>query len=293
MQKDRIAFFDILRILSVSLVFLVHIFQKYNSPLGQGFGVKGFYFVSLGGIGVTFLLVLSGMALEHGLSTRNETYLEFIKKRFKRIYPLYWLSLLLTVILFGFTRLPQHGWPDYLLELSGTIVFTGRAWGGFILPTGWFIGVIVSMYLIYPIISKYMRNYGSTFLLALLLLSGISRYFAGMLENRAIDWLPLCRVFEFGLGVWIVNNRHIFKFIRGIGANFGDSRKMFLQFAGALSFPVYLIHWPLLYMPFTNHFTVVAAVPLVLFSTFATAALMLKIAQLRPPFFLLKKTQEV
>lgn len=293
-RQGRVVLFDIVRVFSASLVVLVHILQKYGSPFGLWFGIKGFYFVSIGGLGVTFLLVLSGMGLESGYREKPYAYGAYIGKRFRRIYPLYWLSLLITSALFGFSRLPQAGWPNWFLELSGAMAFTGRSWTTFVLPPAWFIGVIVSMYFVYPIISALMRRHAGASLLSLLILSAVSRYFAGMFEIRAEDWFPLCRLFEFGLGVWIVNNQELYKFVCGVGANLSRSVKTVLKFCGDLSFPVYLIHWPVLHMPLANNFPMWVSIPLVLCSTFILAAVMLRIDRARIPIkFKEARVQEV
>jgi peptidoglycan/LPS O-acetylase OafA/YrhL len=84
---ERLAAFDVVRILGVALVVGVHLLQKANSPLGHGFGIPGFYEVTLGGVGVTILLVLSGCVTHLAYSRREYTWVSFMQRRLAHIYP--------------------------------------------------------------------------------------------------------------------------------------------------------------------------------------------------------------
>jgi len=53
------------------LVFVAHFGQLFDHDSGGFFGIKNFYYVSLGGVGVTVFLILSGILL--GLTEGNKT----------------------------------------------------------------------------------------------------------------------------------------------------------------------------------------------------------------------------
>ncbi len=91
------------------------------------------------------------------------------------------------------------------LTLTGTYAFAGR-WGGPFLNTSWFIGLIFVLYLVFPWLSRAISARPALTMAALLALSLASRALLGRygwLPGRPLDWFPPCRVFEFGLGIWL------------------------------------------------------------------------------------------
>lgn len=244
---------DIIRIAAVTLLLIAHIGQTLNHPIGSAFGIRGFYHVSLGGLAVTLFLVLSGLALE--LHNRKHiTYRVFIIKRVLRIYPVYYLALIIGIAIYFYESFRNgqsvigslsvlEPW-DVLLSLTGCYAFAGL-WGGPFLPTSWFIGLIMAMYLIYPCLSQAIRRKPYTTILLTFVFSAFTRYILGqyqLLPHRPLDWFPLCRVFEFTLGIFIahvINGKHF-----QILDNIPDRWKQAIHYMGELSFPLYLVHQP-------------------------------------------------
>jgi peptidoglycan/LPS O-acetylase OafA/YrhL len=113
-------------------------------------------------------------------------------------------------------------------------VFYGKVNGTF-----WFIGVIVSLYLLYPIVLYMIRRNPNLALLSLLLVEVGARIFMSRVPGivRGYDWFPLCRIFDFGLGVYVVQKGLFWK-----TPNPSES----LAFFSNLTFPIYLVHIPLL-----------------------------------------------
>ncbi len=115
----RLLIFDLLRIIATELVVTAHIAQKLNIPILNGtYGIPNFYFVSLGGMGVTILLVVSGAVLR--LNHTNVTnYKDFIIKRLYRIYPAYWCSLVLILMGYAITTYMPYLVPGDLVRYTG------------------------------------------------------------------------------------------------------------------------------------------------------------------------------
>jgi len=69
----------------------------------------------------------------------------------------------------------------------------------------------------------------------------VGRY--GILPNEPLRWFPLCNVFEFGLGMYLatVVSRGFWRRLNGF-ARFDA----LASFIGRLSFPLFLVHFPLL-----------------------------------------------
>lgn len=245
---SRVLFFDISRILAILLVVLAHISQAAGIPyLNRFFGIPNFYWVSLGGIGVTLFLIVSGsvLAYNYGEIIPIKKLKQFYTNRIIRLYPSYWISII--VILFIFLILipgyiTKLSVTNILLTFSGLYVFMNQ-WGGPIMTVSWFIGLILSLYLIYPILNYMFNKHTNYTLLLLLILSIVSRIICGQLQsngvgNRLVDWFPLCRIFEFGLGVYIVKTGLYIKKIE-----VSESLSKIIVLLSNISFPVYLIHY--------------------------------------------------
>lgn len=245
MYASRITLLDIIRNIAIVLLLTAHTAQVFGSPLGKPFGIKNFYWVSLGGIAVTLFFILSGLTLELKYGTQQIKYKDFIIRRVMRIYPVYYLSLVLVIAVYLFQQnIVAFHWSDVLLTITGYYAFAGK-WGGLFIATSWFLGPIFVMYFIYPALSSSMAKYNKMSVLVLLLLTSIAfRLLIGngilSLPNRPLDWFPLCRIFEFGLGVYIGkafvhSSCFRFKFRHSLLNNS-------LAAFGILSFPLFLVH---------------------------------------------------
>lgn len=248
---------DLMRCVAIVLLLLAHIGQAINSPIGSFFGVPHFYYVSLGGLAVTIFLILSGAVLELQYGRKNIRYWQFLAKRCLRIYPVYYLSLVLGIMIYfirsyhdtghflaGFSKL---GVIDIVLSATGGYAFAGR-WGGPFVATSWFIALIMTMYMLFPFLSRQLKEYPNISISILLLLSFLSRLILGkyeVLATRPLDWFPLCRVFEFSLGIYlsIVLPRISFNYLEA-------SRRLrsSILSVSKISFPLFLIHYPLLFI---------------------------------------------
>ncbi len=254
-MRMRSALLDLIRVLAMSLVLLAHIAQSMRSPLGAFWGIKEFYYVTLGGMGVTVFVIVSGVVLQLKYGQTNLSYARFMINRCFRIYPVYYLSLLFGIIIY-FIKSYCHGtkiilpdFTDLLLHLAGCITggyaFFGQ-WSGPFVGTSWFIGLIMTMYLTYPFVSKWIKHSPHSTVISLLLVSIFSRIILGKYEGfsvRPLDWFPLCRIFEFGLGIYIAT---------AVGSDIWVCINKYRRMASALtllsnlSFPLFLIHYPLL-----------------------------------------------
>ena len=247
---------DIIRCIAICLLLTAHICQEVESPLGGYFGFPGIYFISLGGLAVTLFLIVSGAALELTYSGAVE-YKNFFFKRLLRIYPVYYMSFFFAAAVLMVRSFHRTGTltgafagitlNDVLWDLAGFRAFTGD-WGGDILMTGWYIGLIMCLYAIYPVISHYITRHPHRSIVCLLVISFLSRWLLGkypILPTRPIDWFPLCRVFEFALGIYtirIVSKSCLRK------SFFPAQCRILIRFVNAISFPLFLVHYPLLFL---------------------------------------------
>jgi hypothetical protein len=129
---------------------------------------------------------------------------------------------------------------DYVRNFAGFQIFfiTNADWAK-INGTYWFIGLIILLYFLFPIVHLAIKKHPYVSLLSLFFMYVSSRmimWYVFPQFTGGYEWFPLCHIFEFGLGIYIIQRGLYFKF---------NSTKI-LAFLGGLSFYVYLVHAPLL-----------------------------------------------
>jgi peptidoglycan/LPS O-acetylase OafA/YrhL len=219
-KRERVLVFDIIRILCIAIIVYVHSqfflipgINKFLFP--DGFGPFNIYPAGLDGYAVYGLILVSGAVLEynyHGIE-KLHGYLQFLFRRFIRLYPAFWMSLIFGLILFvvfspGISLgVWQTSLPGVLFEFTGFFVVLGQG-NGNINNMGWFIATIFSLYILFPWFSKILRKYGVSALVGFCLMSWGLRYLIVTYNVVPIDlfwrWFPLCNAFEFCLGIYIV-----------------------------------------------------------------------------------------
>jgi peptidoglycan/LPS O-acetylase OafA/YrhL len=205
---------------------------------------------------VTIFLFVSGLSLECASGGRPVRFGSFLLRRIVRIYPTYYLSLVAALgvsaafALWGAFRggkafgLGVQVRPsDALLMLTGFQAFAGR-WGGPLVWSSWFIGLIMSLYVVFPLISRLLRRHPWAGAALLLAVSAASRLWTagGVLRGDPLAWFPPNRLFEFGLGVLFAAQVGRERLAR---PNRALSRLPGLQRLAELSFPLFLLHDPL------------------------------------------------
>ena len=155
MRKDRLPELDILRIVSISIVIIVIHLKDYGRSFIYDLDQYGiFYFNALGiFVAMGSFAFLSGFGLFLNQQNRHinsrAKLIKFTKKRFLRIFPLYWIAIPLFMIFVGYMNID----PLYLLaHFLGLQIIVAPLFGPPML-TLWFIGIIVIYYLIYIFLS--------------------------------------------------------------------------------------------------------------------------------------------
>lgn len=243
----------LLRFLLALLVVVVHFWQKTGNSLGGFFGLENIYYVSLGGVAVSLFLVISGVFT----AKIHQKLLQFWKKRFTKLFSVYWASIIVNFLLFLFfyylLRYKNFAFEqitsiyNILVYLFGLIGFNGE-WDHAINTPVWFIGLLAFLYLINPLLVPIIKKKPVTVLLYLFIISISSRYIFSkypLLPPRAMDWFPLSRVFEYGLGIYLSTFLPLLSGskVEKILSFFPTS---FFLFFSDIAFPLFLVHYPLL-----------------------------------------------
>ncbi|SBS33440.1 Acyltransferase family protein [Marinomonas aquimarina] len=275
----RSVLLDLLRIMAISLVFVAHFGQVLDHWTGEFFGIKNFYYVSLGGVGVSMFLVLSGVLAGLTDLPKNTPFFRYLGKKILRIYPLYWLSIPVVIVAYLLEGLMMEGeWrqvfpngfvTDVLGSLTGFYAWFGL-WGGPYNPPSWFIALIITLYAVFPLLAFSMRRWPNPTLVVLLLISVLSRWYVGQygvpfvpsnwlddveswayrlygfMPGRPGDWFILCRIFEFGLGIWLALKLRTTSW--AVLNGLPNWLKQPIAFLSDLSFALFLIHVPFLFL---------------------------------------------
>jgi peptidoglycan/LPS O-acetylase OafA/YrhL len=171
-----------------------------------------------------------------------------------RIYPILLLSLVMAPFIVGFDKIPTN-FPVLALTLTGTCAFVG-AWGCELVETSWFVGVIMSLYLVYPYLARWLTPRPLLGLSIIFCISAVT--WLMFLEVAAISlrfpnflyWFPPSRVFEFALGI-VLGMKGTFQRWEPL---FFPMAKSSITYLSNLTFPAFLIHYPLLVLivPFSK-----------------------------------------
>lgn len=164
-EKKRIVSMDLIRIFSCLCVITCH-FNASVSGLNNGVFVypnsvvSNFYFqdrVYLGDIGTSLFFILSGASMM--LSYRPGNLRKYYTKRFLAIYPMYYVAYIAATaadffLLKGF---PGGDWKLLLFSLlgfDGYLASLGFIGFDFYKLGEWFLGCILLLYLIFPLLHK-------------------------------------------------------------------------------------------------------------------------------------------
>lgn len=237
-NKGRNLFFDILRIAAVCLIVIHHLPGMPISPDGALYrfiydnGVSLTYHVTAGPLGVYILVFISGAVLHLSYRSKHIHYWDFIYKRLKRVYPSWWITMLLYYLLF----------PAMLLT---GIYLIPQMLG--LLPSpsyyNWWIGLFVALYFVYPPLKKLVIRYPYMTLIGAFIVTIATRLaLSGVVVNILgfpspafmLDRvLLLSFLFEFVLGMVLVEKGFYFK--RTHSSNI-------LAWASEVSYYVFLLH---------------------------------------------------
>lgn len=208
MAKNRLFYLDFVRAIATISILLTHFNALYlymNPQMPEKAvittEVANIY---IGSFGVSLFFIISGAALMYVYQNKDDLK-SYFKKRFLSIYPMFWIAYAVVFVLYlamGVPILQQAepwkfiftiiGFDGYLLENTRTFYILGE----------WFLGCIILMYLVFPIIKKGVQKYPKM-TAVILLAAGIgSAYFnpTGFPTGKML----LTRLPEFALGMYFI-----------------------------------------------------------------------------------------
>lgn len=166
-----------------------------------------FSITALGAFPVTFFLILSGFVLMKGTNGGIQDmsqYLPFFLKRVKKIYPVHLLCLLLAIGVLLIINKPID-WVTLIPNAfmvqawipNGRFFFSGNS-------VSWYLSVMVFCYAMFPFLAKWIKRWGSRFIVALLIVYSVAFLLVpDSCVHKVIYVNPLFRVCDFSLGIWL------------------------------------------------------------------------------------------
>lgn len=212
-ESKRIYQIDLFRFIAASAVVLYHyLYRGYaagNMSL-LGFDGVGEYF-KYGYLGVDLFFIISGFVI--AFSIKHLSLRKFCYSRFKRLYPMYWICLLLTFIVSYLWGAPRY--HVTFTQLLANLTMVQKLWGqGDVDGAYWSLYVelkfylIIALFLILNRFKKISLDYLVYFWLALptlKLLLGRSVIYAAIYEFFLLDWsayfiagIIFCQIFLNG-----------------------------------------------------------------------------------------------
>ena len=195
---------EFLRSFAALGVVWIHVWIYFQNTALQIAGLDIYKVVSFVGNGVDFFFVISGFLMYLALQNKQfafSTYTHFIKKRFFRIAPLYYLSILVYFFVLNALNQSSISWKDMLIDA----LFLNNHFGVNIAYTYWSLAVEWLFYLIIPFLF-YFDDFKKRFY-TFLLLSLIS-----LLRLVQVEWnselfltpnMPIPLFIEFGWGILV------------------------------------------------------------------------------------------
>ncbi len=154
MKKERVLYLDLIRIVCFLMVTSFH-FSVAVKTFGINADVEfyqGIVHIVWGPIAVSCFFMVSGAALIYRYG-ENFSLKEFYKKRFFGLYPLFWLAYLFAFLDFFYRVKSMPGGPKihFLLSVVAMDGYFNDWIPTFYMIGEWFLGVIVILYILFPL----------------------------------------------------------------------------------------------------------------------------------------------
>ncbi|HYA42414.1 MAG TPA: acyltransferase [Syntrophobacteraceae bacterium] len=232
-MNPRFQWFDSLKGLAVIWIVVFHCLLAYGGNLPQpisfgcfsgfvhqcGQGVTfGEFWCAIEGIivaiiqrgaqGVGVFILASGFGLTYSLVIRGgvrDSWSIWYGRRLRRLLPVYWLAHLVFLVS-PFAVL--HDPVDYrfLLSFLGDRVYPVDKMFFYFVPAWWFLGLLIELYIVFPLLYELMQRLGPVKYLGLCILSSsAARYIMGSVLQAngyyEMGAFFVCRLWEFGAGM--------------------------------------------------------------------------------------------
>lgn len=209
-NKHHLVLLNLLRGIAILWIVSFHMIKDFNDYFCSGSGFLSDLFCKVilhGAFGVDFFVIISGYVLSISVSQKEIDWSLFMKKRFLRIFPLYWialLSVLLVEISVGSNKenfqllsillhlLGIHGFTKFIFDLQG-------AW--------WFISLIIQLYLLFPVLWFFVCKFSRAYIFVFIIIMTVSARFIHF-ANIDSNYSVFAFLASFLFGIYLSKNRN-------------------------------------------------------------------------------------
>ena len=205
MKRERLFYLDFIRAFATITIIFTHYnaLFLYLQPQAPEKAVITTRVANLyiGDFGVSLFLIISGAALMYVYQEKCELK-KFFKKRFLGIYPMFWTAYIFAFVYMFYNHIPYSvGVPkkNMIYSVLGIDSYLScYGIGTFILVGEWFIGLILMLYVVFPILRKLIINHPIPTAVGVLIMYILSIIFI----DRNIELFA--RIPEFAFGMYFV-----------------------------------------------------------------------------------------
>ena len=202
MAKDRLAFFDVVKTIAIPLIVIQHIPQLADINT-EHFVLPVFGNLGLGRIGVAMFVFTSGALLYHSYPRVGDLG-KYFWRRALRLYPAYWLSIILGMIFLA-SRWPEQNTLKIIDQFLGLTMYTPISQNTLFNTVGWYIGMIMTLYLAYPLLARAFEKHAPITIIMVVFISIIYRAvtYGHPMPVLALEWYysPISNIGFFVLGM--------------------------------------------------------------------------------------------
>lgn len=211
MKKERIFYLDFIRAIATFTIVLTHynaLFLYLPQPRpDKCLLLYRIFNIYIGNWGVSLFFIISGAALMYTYDKKFGLW-DYYKRRMKSIYPMWWIAYIMAASYWFLKYKTYNPWGvpsnekwKIILSILGFDAYFEGATPVFKFIGEWFLGCIILMYIIFPLLRRAVQNIKTSMILVPVI---ILLYFLGIYKNNtllATDILVYVRIPEFLFGM--------------------------------------------------------------------------------------------
>lgn len=223
MKKERVFYLDFIRAISVIIIVAFHFNCTINSSGVHAYNKILYNFSNgdWGAIGVTLFFIISGIGLMHSYGQKDEKIdlKLYFKKRFLKLYPMFWIAYII-LFLYNFYcngHIPYLNKFKMLLTISGMDGYLLYLIPNFYIIGEWFLGAIILVYLLFPILKYISDKCPKTYIILLTLITILLCMFNPFKIHPSRN--IICCIFSFSIGMYFekyIKEIKIYHFVTAI-----------------------------------------------------------------------------
>lgn len=168
MRKERLFYLDFIRAIATISILLTHFnaiyIFSYHEQLDKVVITGKVFGLYIGDFGVSLFFIISGAALMYVYGEKIELK-NFFYRRFKSIFPMFWVAYFFAFLYFFFINksipvgIPKKNILLTFFGFDGYLTSLGLHVPNFYILGEWFLGAIILLYLIFPLLRFGVKKY--------------------------------------------------------------------------------------------------------------------------------------